>query len=313
MTHFLIAIVVFFFAALLTGLPNLDSLSFDQNTAAPVIGTVSPCVVTTYEVDKDGVLRECKSTDPVGPAKAAGLQEGDLITAVNGTPIATYGALVKAIRSAPAGPTTFTYVRDGATQTATVNLVTTQRPPIDKPSGPVSKVSAAGIAVQSPDAILHYSLAEAPAAAVWYVGQTVRQTFTAIAHFPERIPNLVKAIQGGQRDPNSPVSVVGASRIGGESFQLGAMVIFLVLLGELNVFIGVFNLLPLLPLDGGHVAVAFYERIRSWLAARRGRPDPGRVDYNKLLPVTYFVVLLFVGLTVLTLTADVVNPIRLQP
>jgi hypothetical protein len=61
------------------------------------------------------------------------------------------------------------------------------------------------------------------------------------------------------------------------------------------------------------VAVAFYERIRSWLAARRGRPDPGRVDYNKLLPVTYFVVLLFVGLTVLTLTADVVNPIRLQP
>ena len=79
----------------------------------------------------------------------------------------------------------------------------------------------------------------------------------------------------------------GASRIGGEAVELGAPIIFLVLLGGLNVFIGVFNLFPLLPLDGGHIAIAWYERARSWFAARRGRPDPGRVDYNKLLPVTY--------------------------
>ena len=77
-------------------------------------------------------------------------------------------------------------------------------------------------------------------------------------------------------------------------------------------FIGVFNLFPLLPLDGGHVAVAWFERVRSWLAARRGLPDPGRVDYNKLLPATYLVVLLFGGLTLLTLAADIVNPITLQ-
>ena len=72
------------------------------------------------------------------------------------------------------------------------------------------------------------------------------------------------------------------------------------------------NMLPLLPLDGGHVAVAWFERVRSWLAARRGLPDPGRVDYNKLLPATYLVVLLFGGLTLLTLAADIVNPITLQ-
>ena len=79
----------------------------------------------------------------------------------------------------------------------------------------------------------------------------------------------------------------------------------------LNVFIGVFNLFPLLPLDGGHVAIIWFEKFRSWVASRRGLPDPGRVDYNKLLPVTYVVLLLFGGLTLLTLTADIVNPIRL--
>ena len=91
-----------------------------------------------------------------------------------------------------------------------------------------------------------------------------------------------------------------------------AMLIFLLLLGGLNVFIGIFNLFPLLPLDGGHVAIAWFERARSWVAARRGKEDPGRVDYNKLLPVTYAVILLFGGLTVLTLAADIVNPVRLQ-
>ena len=83
------------------------------------------------------------------------------------------------------------------------------------------------------------------------------------------------------------------------------------LLGGLNVFIGVFNLFPLLPLDGGHIAIAWFEKARSWFAARRGHPDPGRVDYNKLLPATYLVILLFGGLTVLTLAADIVNPIKL--
>jgi membrane-associated protease RseP (regulator of RpoE activity) len=133
-----------------------------------------------------------------------------------------------------------------------------------------------------------------------------------VGKFPSKIPKLVDAIGGGQRDPETPISVVGASRVGGEAIEIGEPIFFLVLLGGLNVFIGVFNLFPLLPLDGGHVAVAWYERARSWLAARRGRPDPGRVDYNKLLPLTYAVILMFGSLTLLTLAADIVNPITLQ-
>jgi membrane-associated protease RseP (regulator of RpoE activity) len=309
-THFLIALVLFFFAAWTTGLPNLASLSFDQTKAAPVIGTVSDCVVRTWDIDKSGNLRDCRPGDPVAPAKAAGLLPGDQVVSLGGAPVATYGELVKKIRATPAGPVSLVYVRDGEQHTTTLDLVAAQRPTAGT-TGKLSTVSFAGISVAGPDSILHYTVAQSPAASVWYLGQTVQQTFTAIGHFPSRIPVLFHAIGGGQRAADSPVSIVGAARLGGESFQLGAIVVFLLLLAELNVFIGVFNLLPLLPLDGGHVAIAWYEGVRSWWAARRGKPDPGRVDYNKLLPLTYAVVLLFVGLTVLTLTADIVNPIRL--
>src|SRR4051794_7544316 len=312
-THFLIAIVIFFIAAGTTGLINPATAAYDPNEAAPVIGTVSDCVVQQYDVDKDGGLRACKPGDPPGPAKAAGIQSGDLITSVGGHPVDTYSELVAEIRKTPPGPVQFAYVRDGTPGTVTVDLVATQRPPVGDTTGKLATVSAAGLQLQEPEYVLHYTWAQAPRAAVWYVGQTVGQTFAAIAHFPERIPNLVHAIQGGERAADTPVSVVGASRIGGESFKLHAGIVFLALLGGLNVFIGVFNLLPLLPLDGGHIAVAWYERLRSWFAARRGRPDPGRVDYNKLLPVTYVVILMFGGLTLLTLAADIVNPITLRP
>ena len=80
---------------------------------------------------------------------------------------------------------------------------------------------------------------------------------------------------------------------------------------SLNFFVGIFNLLPLLPLDGGHIAIAWFERARSWLYARLGRPDPGRVDYLKLMPITYAVILIGGAFTLLTVTADIVNPITL--
>jgi membrane-associated protease RseP (regulator of RpoE activity) len=204
------------------------------------------------------------------------------------------------------------YVRDGERRTATADLVATQRPPVGDPEGELQAVSAIGVSVQAPSLTLSYSPLAAAPASVWYLGKSVELTFEAIGRFPSKIPKLLDAINGQERDPETPISVVGASRVGGEAVELGLPIVFLALMGGLNVFIGVFNLFPLLPLDGGHVAIAWYERVRSWLASRRGLPDPGRVDYNKLLPVTYVVLLLFGGITLLTLTADIVNPITLQ-
>ena len=128
-------------------------------------------------------------------------------------------------------------------------------------TGPLQTVSAIGVSVRYPKRILHYSRGRRPSGgSVTFLGTTVEQTFKAVGAFPSKIPKLFDAIGGEERDQETPISVVGASRIGGEAVELGAPIIFLVLLGGLNVFIGVFNLFPLLPLDGGHVAVAWYER-----------------------------------------------------
>jgi membrane-associated protease RseP (regulator of RpoE activity) len=311
-THFLLAAVIFFAMALSTGLPNPSALTFDPRAAQPVIGEIASCVVPGYDLTPDGnALRECTAADPVAPAKAAGLRPGDRLVSVGGTPTTTYGDVVDTVRKSPAGPTQVVYERAGTRHTVTADLVATQRPPTGQDTGKLQTVSAIGVSVATPSPTLHYGAVAAVPASVWYVGQTVQQTFDAIAKFPSKIPKLIDAIGGQQRDIETPISVVGASRIGGEAAQLGLPIVFLALLGGLNVFIGVFNLFPLLPLDGGHVAIIWFEKARSWWASRRGRPDPGRVDYNKLLPVTYVVLLLFGGLTLLTLTADIVNPIRL--
>jgi len=313
-THFALALLIFYAAAVATGLPNPAAQSFKPLDAPPVVGQVSACVIPGFDLTKDKTLRDCRAGDPVGPAKTAGLRHGDLVTSIGGTPVTTYGDLVKAVRAAPPGAVELTYLRDGTAHTTTADLVATQRPALTDTAmtGPLTTVSAIGISVRYPKRILHYSAAGALGGAVTFLGSTVEQTFKALGAFPSKIPKLFDALGGGERDQETPISVVGASRIGGEAVQLGAPIIFLALLGGLNVFIGVFNLFPLLPLDGGHVAVAWFERVRSWLAARRGLPDPGRVDYNKLLPATYLVVLLFGGLTLLTLAADIVNPITLQ-
>jgi len=312
LTHFGLAVVVFFIAAFTTGLPNPAAASFDPLTAPPVVGQVSDCVVQGYDLTPKGALRACRPGDPAGPAKAAGLRRGDRLVAIGGERVSTYREVVETIRATPPAPVQVVYRRDGQRRATTADLVVTQRPPVGEADGELQTVSAIGLSVWVPPLALNYDVAGAVPASFWYLGESVRLTFEAIGRFPSKIPNLIDAIGGAERDEETPISVVGASRVGGEAVQLGLPIVFLALLGGLNVFVGVFNLFPLLPLDGGHVAIAWYERARSWWAARRGRPDPGRVDYNKLMPVTYVVILVFGGLTLLTLTADIVNPITLQ-
>jgi membrane-associated protease RseP (regulator of RpoE activity) len=132
----------------------------------------------------------------------------------------------------------------------------------------------------------------------------------------EKLGSITK-LYSSDRDPEGFVGIVGAGRISGEvlaSTETGGVkaLSFVLLVASLNLFVGLFNLLPLLPLDGGHIAVVLYESARDRIRRRRGYHGViQRVDYNKLLPVTYGVAGTFLVLTLFILGADLVNPIRI--
>jgi membrane-associated protease RseP (regulator of RpoE activity) len=233
---------------------------------------------------------------------------------VAGAPTPTYDALVKAIRSSKPGRVTVLFERDGNLMTTTVALAAAQRTPIDDPDGPVSTTPAMGVGFQPPAGIPD-TVSVGPIESIGLTGSVMRDSVVGVAHaiqkFPEKVPKLWAALNGQKRDQATPISVIGASRLGGETVQHGLWVIWFGILASLNLFVGLFNLLPLLPLDGGHIAIAWFEKARSWVYARIGRRDPGRVDYMRLMPITYVVILIFGGLTLLTAAADIVNPITL--
>jgi membrane-associated protease RseP (regulator of RpoE activity) len=306
-THFLLALVASWIAAMTIGLQNFD---YPQTTAQESTQIqVTDCVpLTNVEACKVG-----QGSGAAAPAKTAGLRTGDVVTRVGATPVTNFEQLTNAIRAQKPGPTDFQIVRDGVSQTVSVPLLTAKRPPVDNPNGTLADVSVAGIGwdTSSVPAVIHYNAISAIPATGHYGWYLVKNTFAAIGRVPGRVPALWHSLTGGERDPDTPISVVGASRIGGEALQHGVPVVFFGMFIALNVFIGIFNLLPLLPVDGGHIAIAWYERARSWIYARLRRPDPGRVDYYKLMPLTYAVILIGGAFTVLTVTADIVNPIKL--
>jgi len=315
--HFVLAFITLWILVVFIGLPDGNKV----DSSAPTLATVSTCVKLNFEVDKTTKqAANCvPGKDPASAAAQAGLKPGDVITAIGGQQVATY----KEMRAVTLGlgdqQTTITYTRDGKSNTS---------PPVKIPLGQRIKASAAAKTaeeVKPSDLEESGILGISPAAPNTTVGagegvvltgkgivNIVTLTFESLKEIPAKVPALFNAIFGNtERDPNTPVSVVGASRIGGEFIAVGDWQRVLQLFAVLNLFFGIFNLLPLLPMDGGHIAIAWYERVRSWLAARRGRPDPGRVDYLKLTPITLGVIGVLGVFVLLTVTADVVNPIQI--
>lgn len=316
-THFILGFLLLWVTAAFVGLPNQAGAP----GARAEIGGIANCVIADYEVTDGKVRSECAAGDPQSPAAAAGLRTGDVITAVDGKKVSNWDELVQTIRPAR-GEISVTYKRGGDTRTTTMSLVATERPKINPDTGgllvdpntgiakpeDLETVSAIGV-LNQPE--ITFGPVESIGVAGNYTGQIFTGTFTAIKKFPEKVPKLISALTGEERDPETPISVVGASVLGGEAVRAGVWPFFFFLLASLNIFIGIFNLVPLLPLDGGHIAIAWFEKVRSWWAARRGKPDPGRVDYNKLIPVTYAFILVFGSISVLTIATDIVNPISL--
>ncbi|MDZ4232986.1 MAG: M50 family metallopeptidase, partial [Dietzia sp.] len=144
-----------------------------------------------------------------------------------------------------------------------------------------------------------------------FTGDLAVELGKALAKIPTKVGALVDSIGGGERDPETPISVVGASIIGGDTVDAGLWVAFWFFLAQLNFVLGAINLVPLLPFDGGHIAIAMYEKLRNMVRSARGRVAAAPVNYLKLMPATYVVLVLVAGYMLLTVTADLVNPIRL--
>jgi len=259
--------------------------------------------------------QSCAGVDEPSPAKTAGLRAGDRIVSVDGKQVDTWSEETAAIRAAGPGPAQIVVERDGARRTLTADLV--ERTQSD-PNDPERTERAAKLGVTPRFTLDRVGPVEGAVTSAKLIWQTLSLTGQVLVAIPAKVPELWDATFGnGQRDPQGLVGVVGIARISGdvlsaESAPLTARVGgFLWMMAGLNVFIGVFNLLPLLPLDGGHVAVLLFEKARARLYRLFGRPDPGRVDLTKLLPVAYVFLVLIVGLTVLLLAADIINPVEI--
>ena len=299
-THFILGFIILYLVAVGWGLPNYQE--------RPIVGATD-CAAATQDA-KTFKLSECGPGDP-SPARAAGIQANDEILSVNGQSTTTWTDLVTKVRDLR-GPSTFVLRRDGVERTITVDIETVKRVAIGsvrgKDGNQVVDVGAIGIA---PNPYVEYGGLAAVGGTINFTGQMFAKTWEGLMAFPKKIPKVVEAIGGGERDPDTPVSVVGASVLGGDAVQHGLWDFVLLLLASLNFFVGVFNLLPLLPLDGGHIAVTIYEKVRDWLRKLRGRPAGGPVDYTRLTAVTMVVVFIGGAVVLLTVTADLVNPLRI--
>jgi membrane-associated protease RseP (regulator of RpoE activity) len=288
--HFLLAFVLLFILAAGIGQARTSSSS--------AIGAIEPCV------PKSETATTCVKSDPASPAVKSGFRTGDKIVALAGKPVHSWTQLGAAIRAQPAGtPVTVTVLRDGHRLTLHPSLAT-----IHGRKGSYLGISPA-ISYQTvgPFSAVRYAGSE--------FGQVVTGSVSALSDIPKAIPKLFSKDRSSTAG-GDVTSVVGAGEYTGEAFaapvgwQTKVTVVLLIVI-SLNIFVGLFNLLPLLPLDGGHLAVAIYESVRSWIARLRRRPDPGLVDMRKLLPVSVGAVVLLVGFALLFILADLVNPVHL--
>ena len=278
-------------------------------TLSTSVQTVSDCVIPAARTDQT----TCRSGDPLTPAAKAGLRPGDTITAFNGTPITSWTQLQTLIRDAGGQKVTLGIDRGGQARQVSTTLVRTQRPvEANTPSGYTLR-DVGFLGVSPGQHLVRASITSVPGTLADYTWRTA----SAVINIPARMGGVWQAaFSNAPRDPYGPIGVVGASRLGGEVAALPEpvsfkIVGFLLLVGSLNLALFVFNLIPLLPLDGGHVAGAIYEGARRKVASLRRRPDPGPADVTKMLPIAYTMAVLIVGMSALLLYADLVNPVRL--
>ncbi|MEU6878336.1 site-2 protease family protein [Streptomyces sp. NPDC046712] len=298
--NLILAVLLFFGSAMAIG--------FETQTTK--VGGVTNCVI-----DQSQKRDTCQTGDRPSPAKAAGLLKDDRIVAFNGERVSDWNTLSDRIRGT-IGPATVTVLRDGKEVDLHPTLLENKVLKKDADGNvakPLAYVPAGYLGFESAREVVPLSFGEATTR----MTDQVQAGAEAVLALPGKIPDLWDATFGdGERKQDSPVGVVGAARISGELMNIDAppqtiLVFFVQLVVMFNVSLFLFNMLPLLPLDGGHIAGALWESVRRHTARIFRRPDPGPFDVAKLMPVAYVVAGVFVCFTLLVLAADIVNPVKL--
>jgi membrane-associated protease RseP (regulator of RpoE activity) len=273
------------------------------------VAQVMPCVITT----QDGpTLGECKDGAVKSPANIAGLLAGDEIVKIGGVDVSktTWNKAVAVIHSNPNKSLDLVIKRDG--NLLDLNVTPKAKKIGDKSYGFIGIVNAFGTNRENPIATVRDSAV--------ILKDVASNSVTSLFSLPTKIPALIKQTFGkAKRDPNGLVGVVGVARVSAQTASdpnmkwRDKLTTFLMIIASLNIFVGIFNLFPLLPMDGGHMAIAVIDGFRRWNARRKKLPRPHPYDIEKLMPFTLAVIVVLVGLTLLLLAADIFHPVSINP
>ena len=245
---------------------------------------------------------ECDDASIPTPAVSALLSAGDTILAVDGKEVTSYAELQSQL-AASKQPVALSIERNGSTLTKTLPAVWADLPYQDPETGKVTTKSVRIIGVS-------FAVVQVPAGvgeSFGRAGDMVTGTFGLIGSFPQQVYSALETtLTGNDRDPAGAVSILGVAQA---SAQVDSLAYWLYLIGALNIALFVFNMIPLPPLDGGHIAGGIYEYLKRGAFRLVGKKDPGPVDTALMAPIAQFMFLVLLAAGLLMIIADLVNPI----
>lgn len=284
------------------------------NQPSMSIGQVFNCI----EANQDG---SCPDSSIESPASAGGLMTKDTITSINGNPVENWDEAIAIMNRSPGSPVLVEVRRLGELVTLSITPVFTERQVFSDSNVPLKDASGLPITELRPILGMQFESELQPlslADSFAYAGNMTISTLGFILQLPAQIWQVGSSALGlSERDPMGAVSIVGVGQLAGELTATDAIGVdaklasLLMLIGSLNLALFAFNLIPLLPLDGGHVLGAVYEGAKRRTIKLITKKDPGPIDTAKALPLAYAVWALLILVGVLFILADLINPIRL--